>query len=83
MSISPLRSPSLVTDDWDVRVAQQVTLQTNIETALDCADAWDCAGDARRALEWLDRASMLSGGLSPSCLAQRSRLVRALREQTH
>jgi hypothetical protein len=53
--------------EWDERVAREVTF--------DRADACERLGDVERALEWLHRADALSGGLSPSQLAQRSRLA--------
>jgi hypothetical protein len=78
MSISPLRSPSRTADTWDALVAREVRRQANIEAAFDQADAFERLGDFQLALEWLDRARELSGGLSPACCAQRARLVREL-----
>jgi hypothetical protein len=70
--------PDSAIHDWDVLVAREVARQATIEAALDRADACEPAGDFQQALEWLDRASELSGGLSEACLAQRARLVREL-----
>jgi hypothetical protein len=75
MSISSPRSPSRVADDWHALVAREVTRQGDIEAAFDRADACERDGDLPLALEWLDRASELSGGLSEACRAQRARLV--------
>ena len=78
MSISPLQSPSGAADPWDALVAHEVKRQGEIEAAFDRADACEHLGDLRLALEWLDRARGLSGGLSPVCWAQRARLAREL-----
>jgi hypothetical protein len=78
MSISPLPSPSRAADPSDALVAREVKRQGEIEAAFDRADACESLGDFRLALEWLDRARELSGGLSPVCCAQRARLVREL-----
>jgi hypothetical protein len=75
MSISSQRSPSWVNDDWDALVAREGALQAAIEAALDRADECDADGDFQLALEWLDRASELSGGLSATCRAQRARIA--------
>jgi hypothetical protein len=75
MSISQLRSPSQAADAWDALVAREVERQGAIEAAFDRADASERLGDFHRALEWLDRARELSGGLSPPCWAQRARLA--------
>jgi hypothetical protein len=78
MSTSSLRSPSGVAGDWDARVAREVARQREIEAAFDRAEACERLGELRLALNWLERARELSGGLSPGCAAQRARLVRAL-----
>jgi hypothetical protein len=75
MSISSPPSSSWATDDWDALVAREVVRQGGIEAAFDRADACERVGDFQLALEWLDRASELSGGLSPACRAQRARLA--------
>jgi hypothetical protein len=61
--------------EWDERVTREVERQARIEATLDRADASERRGDVELALEWLHRADALSGGLSPSQLAQRSRLA--------
>jgi hypothetical protein len=76
MSISSQRSPGWVTDDWEALVEREMSRQATIEAAFDRADACERAGDFQLALEWLDRASVLSGGLSPACREQRARLAR-------
>jgi hypothetical protein len=79
MSISSSeRSPSAAADSWSERVARQMKLQADIESMLDQADVCERRGDFERALDCLDRASVLGGGLSPACLAQRARCVREL-----
>jgi hypothetical protein len=72
------RSPASTVDAWGERVALQMSLQAEIEAAFDHAEAHERLGDLELALDWLDRASALSGGLSPACLAQRARYVREL-----
>jgi hypothetical protein len=81
MSITSLRSPSWVTHDWDALVAREVARQGDIEAAFDRADACERLGDPRLALEWLDRARDLSGGLSPACRAQWARLAHELERE--
>jgi hypothetical protein len=76
MSISPPRPSSWMTEDWDGLVAREVARQGQIEAVFDRADACEHAGEFPLALEWLDRASELSGGLSRASRAQRARLVR-------
>jgi hypothetical protein len=78
MSISSPRPSSWATEGWDALVAREVTRQGDIEAAFDRADACELAGDFRLALEWLDRAGELGGGLSEASRAQRARLVREL-----
>jgi hypothetical protein len=78
MSISSQPQPSWVTDDWDALVAREVARQRQIEAVFDRADACERAGEFPLALEWLDRAGELSGGLSRACRAQRARLIRAV-----
>ena len=82
MSISPLRSLSWAADPWDALVEREVAHQRDIEAAFDRADACERLGDLRHALDWLDRACELSGGLSPECCAQRARLARQLGDGT-
>jgi hypothetical protein len=78
MSISPSRAPSGAGDTWDALVARESKRQATIESAFDRADACERLGDFRLAVDWLDRACELSGGLSPLCRAQRARLAREL-----
>ena len=63
--------------EWDERVAREVERQAYIEATFDRADACERLGDFEQALKWLHRADALSGGLSPTLLAQRSRLANA------
>jgi hypothetical protein len=53
-------------------------LHAGIEAALDRADECERQGDFALALDWLDVASTLSGGLSGSSRAQRERCARQL-----
>jgi|SRR5215211_7115366 len=76
MSIPVPPSSSWVRDDWEALVAREVVRQGEIEAAFDRADACERVGDFQLALESLDRASELSGGLSPACRAQRAHLAR-------
>ena len=79
MSISSSeRPPSAGTDSLSDRVARQMKLQADIEATLDQADACERRSDFAHALECLDRARALSGGLSFACLAQRARCEREL-----
>jgi hypothetical protein len=79
MSISSTpRSPSSAAEPWDALVARQVKLQAGIEAALNRAEACEHSGDFALALDWLDLASTLGGGLSPSGGAQRARCAREL-----
>ena len=78
MSISSQRQPSRLTEDWDALVAREVARQNQIEAVFDRADACERAGQFQPALDWLDRAGDLSGGLSSACRAQRACLVRAV-----
>jgi hypothetical protein len=77
LACGPRFAPTWATTEWDALVDREVAPQGQIEAAFDRADASESAGDFALALDWLDRASELSGGLSRACLAQRVRLVRA------
>jgi hypothetical protein len=61
--------------EWDERVALEAAHQARIEAAFDRADAFDRLGDAELALQWLDQADALSGGLTPAYLETRLRLL--------
>jgi hypothetical protein len=76
MSMSlPSRSDPSDAQEWDGRVARETAHQARIEAAFDRADAFDRIGDAERALEWLDKAGALSGGLTPTYREKRLRLL--------
>ena len=62
---------------WDERVAREVRHQEVIEASFDRADAYARLGDFEHALEWLDRAAAVSGGLPPAYRARRARWARA------
>jgi hypothetical protein len=68
----------LIPHDWDEHVALEVEHQALIEAALDRAEAYGRLGDFAHALEWLERSSALSGGLSPACAAQRANFAHRL-----
>ena len=79
MSISSSeRPPSPGTDSLSERVARQMTLQADIEATLDQAELCERRADFAHAIECLDRARALSGGLSFASLAQRARCMREL-----
>jgi hypothetical protein len=59
--------------EWDGRVAREVRHQEVIEASFDRAEAYARLGDFDRAVEWLDRAATVSGGLPPTYRAQRAR----------
>ena len=76
MSISlPFRSDPLEAQEWDERVALEEAQQARIEAAFDRADEFDRLGDAELALQWLDKADALSGGLTPAYREKRLRLL--------
>ena len=58
-------------------MAREVRHQEVIEASFDRAEAYARLGDFDRAVEWLDRAATVSGGLPPSYRAQRARWVRS------
>src|SRR5688500_15801537 len=58
---------------WDERVAREAKHQEVIEASFDRAEAYARVGDFEQALEWLDRAAMLSGGLPLAYRARRAR----------
>jgi len=78
MSISSPQPPGPPADDWDALVALEVSRQRDIDAAFDRADACEHEGYFRLALEWLDLAHELSGGLTEASRAQRARLAAKL-----
>jgi len=64
--------------EWEARLARQIRHQARIETAFDRVDACGRLGDLEGALDWLERAEELAGGLSPVYGAQRARWARQL-----
>jgi hypothetical protein len=75
---SPRRYDLPEAQKWDRRVAREARNQARIEAAFDRADAFDRLGNVGQALEWLDRADALSGGLTPTYRAKRRRLRREI-----
>jgi tetratricopeptide (TPR) repeat protein len=65
--------------EWDELVAREAIHQEVIEASFDRAEAYERLGDFDRALEWLDRAAELGGGLPPAFRARRARWARATR----
>jgi hypothetical protein len=61
---------------WDERVGREVRHQEVIEATFDRAEAYARLGDFEHAVEWLDRAATVSGGLPRAYRAQRQRWVR-------
>ncbi len=58
---------------WDERVAREAKHQEVIEASFDRAEAYARVGDFEQALEWLDRAATLCGGLPLAYRARRAR----------
>jgi tetratricopeptide (TPR) repeat protein len=80
----PTAAPSDPPDDpppastgWDERVAHETRHQELIEAIFDRAEAYERLGDFERALEWLDRAAALCGGLPPGYRSRRAVWARA------
>ena len=63
--------------EWDELVNREAMHQEVIEASFDRAEAYERLGDFDQALEWLDRAAALSGGLPPAFRAKRARWARA------
>jgi len=63
--------------NWDQRVADEERHQEVIEASFDRAEAYGRLGDFEHALEWLDRAAALCGGVPSAYRAQRARWARA------
>jgi hypothetical protein len=63
---------------WDEHVAHEAQHQSRIEAAFDRADGFDRLGYPAQALEWLDLAEALGGGLPPLYRAKRAHLARAI-----
>jgi len=75
-AVPDLPHESIDDQDWDELVAGEVRHQEVIEASFDRAEAYERLGDFEHALEWLDRAAELSGGLPPPYRAQRARWAR-------
>jgi tetratricopeptide (TPR) repeat protein len=63
--------------EWDELVAREAMHQQVIEASFDRAEAYERLGDFEHALEWLDRAAELGGGLPSAYEAKRTRWDRA------
>jgi hypothetical protein len=69
--------------DWEERVARETQIQARIEAAFDRADACGLTGQYALALEWLDLACELSGGLSRAYRQRRAHFGRLLERGSH
>jgi hypothetical protein len=71
--------PHESTDDhgWAERVAREALHQQLIEATFDRAEAYERLGDFEHALQWLDRAATLIGGVPPAYQVVRDRWARA------
>jgi hypothetical protein len=63
---------------WDEDVAREVRHQARIEEAFDRFDEFERLGCTAQALDWLDAAEELAGGLPPLYRAKRARFARKL-----
>jgi tetratricopeptide (TPR) repeat protein len=68
---------SLAERERDERVANEAQHQEVIEASFDRAEAYGRLGDFAQALEWLDRAAALCGGLPSAYRGQRASWARA------
>lgn len=62
---------------FDASTAREGRHRELIEATLDRADAYQRLGDFEHALEWLDRAAAINGGLPAAYRAKRARCARA------
>jgi tetratricopeptide (TPR) repeat protein len=69
--------------EWDERVAREARHQEVIEASFDRAEAYERLGDFEQALEWLDRAAAVSGGLPAAYRARRARWAREASVRPH
>jgi hypothetical protein len=63
--------------EWDQVVAREALHQEVIEASFDRAEAYERLGDFEHAIEWLDRAKALGGGLPPAYRVKRASWARA------
>jgi hypothetical protein len=68
----PPDEPTPASTPWDERVAHETRHQELIEATFDRAEAYERLGDFERALDWLDRAAALCGGLPPAYRSRRA-----------
>lgn len=76
-AVPDLPHESIYDRRWDERVAREVRHQEVIEASFDRAEAYARLGDFEHALEWLDRAAAVSGGLPSAYRARRAGWARA------
>jgi hypothetical protein len=70
-------APGALPGEYTGRTAREVQHRELIEASLDRAASYERLGDFEHALEWLDRAAAISGGLPAAYRAQRARCARA------
>jgi hypothetical protein len=75
--VPDLPQESLDDLEWRERVAREVRHELVIEASFDRAEACARLRDFEHALEWLDHAAAVSGGLTPAYRTQRAHWVRA------
>ena len=73
----PPDEPTRASTPWGELVAHEIRHQELIEATFDRAEAYERLGDFERALEWLDRAAALAGGLPPAYRSRRALWARA------
>lgn len=73
----PPNDPPPASTPWNERVARETRHQELVEATFDRAEAYERLGDFERALEWLDRAAALCGGLPPAYRSRRALWARA------
>jgi tetratricopeptide (TPR) repeat protein len=69
--------PTPASTVWDERLAHEARHQELIEATFDRAEAYERLGDFEQALEWLDRAAALGGGLPRAYRSRRALWARA------
>jgi tetratricopeptide (TPR) repeat protein len=82
-AVPDLPEGSIDDQEWDEHVAREVHHQEVIEASFDRAEAYERLGDFEHALEWLDRAAALSGGLPNEYRARRAHWAREASVRPH
>jgi hypothetical protein len=76
-SVPDLPPESIDDPGWEDRIARELRHQEVIEASFDRAEACERLGDFEHALQWLDRAATLCGGLPAAYRAERARWARS------